>query len=137
MQTYKYHFTTSLHDIDAAGVLFFAHLYRHAHDAYEAFMSDIGFSLDKVIRENILLPLIHSEADFLQPISHGNKVCIQLQIKKIGNSSFTVTYRFTGNSDQHLATALTTHVYMDRADHKSKKIPDALRKELAKYLVAE
>ena len=44
MQTYNYHFTTSLHDIDAAGVLFFAHLYRHAHDAYEAFMSDIGFN---------------------------------------------------------------------------------------------
>lgn len=137
MQTYNYHFTTSLHDIDAAGVLFFAHLFRHAHDAYEAFMSDIGFSLDKVIRQNILLPLIHSEADFLQPISHGDKVCIRLQIKKIGNSSFTVIYHITGEQDQQLATALTTHVYLDRTDHKSKKLPDTLRNELAKYLVAE
>ena len=137
MQTYKYHFTTSLHDIDAAGVLFFAHLYRHAHDAYEAFMSDIGFSLDKVIRENILLPLIHSEADFLQPISHGDRVCIQLQIKKIGNSSFTVIYHFTGSQEQQLATALTTHVYLDRTDRKSKNLPDALREKLSKYLVAE
>ena len=137
MQTYNYHFTTSLHDIDAAGVLFFAHLYRHAHDAYEAFMSDIDFSLDKIIRQNILLPLIHSEADFFQPISHGNKVCIRLQIKKIGNSSFTVIYHFTGEQDQQLATALTTHVYLDRTDHKSKNIPDALRDKLAKYIVAE
>ena len=52
MQTYNYHFTTTIHDIDAAGVLFFAHLYRHAHDAYEAFMSNIGFSLDEIIRKN-------------------------------------------------------------------------------------
>lgn len=137
MQTYNYHFTTSLHDIDAAGVLFFAHLYRHAHDAYEAFMSDIGFSLDKVIRDNILLPLIHSEADFLQPIRHGDRICIRLQIKKIGNSSFSVIYHFTGNQDQQLASALTTHVYLDRTDHESKTLPDSLRDELSKYLAAE
>ena len=137
MQTYNYHFTTSLHDIDAAGVLFFAHLYRHAHDAYEAFMSDIGFSLDKVIRDNIVLPLIHSEADFLHPIRHGDRICIRLQIKKVGNSSFSVIYHFTGNQDKQLATALTTHVYLDRNDHKSKTLPDNLRDELAKYLAAE
>ena len=137
MQTYNYHFTTSLHDIDAAGVLFFAHLYRHAHDCYEAFMSEIGFSLDKIIRENIALPLIHSEADFLQPIRHGDRVWIQLQIKNIGNSSFTVIYRFSGNQDQQLATALTTHVYLDITDHKSKNLPIALRNELAKYLAEE
>ena len=137
MQTYNYHFTTSLYDTDAAGVLFFAHLYRHAHDAYEAFMSEIGFSLDKVIREKILLPLIHSEADFLQPIRHGDRICINLQIKQIGNSSFTVIYRFTGKHDQQLATASTTHVYLDSTEHTSKALPDPLRKVLSKYLVAE
>ena len=74
MQTYNYHFTTTIHDIDAAGVLFFAHLYRHAHDAYETFMSDIGFSLDEIIRNNSKLPLVHSEAEFLQPIRHGDRI---------------------------------------------------------------
>jgi len=35
---FEYRFTVQLHDTDAAGRLFFAHLFRHAHDAYEALM---------------------------------------------------------------------------------------------------
>jgi len=134
MQTYNYHFTTTLHDIDAAGVLFFAHLYRHAHDAYEAFMSDIGFSLDEIIRNNSKLPLVHSEAEFLQPIRHGDRVTIVLQIKNIGISSFTVNYRFTGEQGRQLATASTTHVHLDADGKKNSALPDALHTELSKYL---
>ena len=134
MQTYNYHFTTTIHDIDAAGVLFFAHLYRHAHDAYEAFMSDIGFSLDEIIRNNSKLPLVHSEAEFLQPIRHGDRVTIVLQIKNIGISSFTVNYRFTGEQGRQLATASTTHVHLDADGKKNSALPDALHTELSKYL---
>ncbi|MEA1888687.1 MAG: thioesterase family protein [Pseudomonadota bacterium] len=136
MQTYNYNFTAPIHDIDAAGVIFFAHFFRHAHDAYEAFMSDIGFSLDKLIREKQLLPLINSEADFQQPIRHGDNVSIQLQIKRIGNSSFTVNYRFLGQQNQQFATASTTHVYLDKDGRKSRALPEALRTELSKYLAA-
>ena len=42
---FEYRFSIRLHDTDAAGVLFFAHLLRHAHDAYEAFMEQAGFGL--------------------------------------------------------------------------------------------
>ena len=37
-----YRFTVRLHDIDAAGVMFFGHLFRHAHDAYESVMANLG-----------------------------------------------------------------------------------------------
>jgi len=137
MQTYNYHFTTTLHDIDAAGVLFFAHLYRHAHDAYEAFMSDIGFSLDEIIRKNRKLPLVHSEAEFLKPIRHGDRIAIVLQIKNIGISSFTVDYRFTGEQGRQLATASTTHVYLDANGKKNSALPETLHSELSKYLIVE
>ena len=137
MQTYNYHFTTTIHDIDAAGVLFFAHLYRHAHDAYEAFMSDIGFSLDEIIRKNSKLPLVHSEAEFLHPVRHGDKIAIVLQIKNIGISSFTVEYRFTGEQGRQLATASTTHVYLDADGKKNSALPEALHSELSKYLIVE
>lgn len=137
MQTYNYHFTTTLHDIDAAGVLFFAHLYRHAHDAYETFMSDIGFSLKEIIRKKRKLPLVHSEAEYLQPIRHGDRIAIVLQIKNIGSSSFTVNYRFTGEQGRQLANASTTHVYLDTDGKKSCALPDVLRSELTKYLIVE
>lgn len=30
--------------------MFYGHLFRHAHDAYECFMGEIGWPLDRLIR---------------------------------------------------------------------------------------
>ena len=137
MPVYSYYFKVPLHDIDAAGVLFFAHLFRHAHDAYESFMSDLGFDLHQLIRDQQMLPLVSSEASFQQPIRHGDEINIQLQVKHIGNSSFTLHYRFLNKQDEQLASAGTTHVHMDPATHKSRDLPARLRDRLTMYLAAE
>ena len=57
-----------------------------------------------------------------------------LQIKNIGTSSFTVNYRFTGEQGKQLATASTTHVYLDADGKKNSALPEALHTELTKYL---
>ncbi|PQJ97658.1 acyl-CoA thioesterase [Chromatium okenii] len=67
---FTYFFTLRLHDTDAAGRLFFAHLFRHAHDAFENLMTALGVPLDAMISAGqTLLPLIHAEADYRQPLS--------------------------------------------------------------------
>lgn len=134
MRTYQHHFSVPLHDIDAAGVLFFAHLHRHAHNAYENFMSDIGFSLDRLIKEKQCLPIIHSEGNFQLPIYHGEKITVALQIKKIGISAFTVAYQFLDKDQTIRATASTTHVHLDHDTHQSKALPKALTGTLNEYL---
>jgi hypothetical protein len=48
-EPFRYDFRVALHDIDAAGIMFYGHLFRHAHDAYEAFMGAIGFPLERII----------------------------------------------------------------------------------------
>jgi len=137
MQTYYYDFTIRLHDTDAAGVLFFAHLYRYAHDAYEAFMANIGFKLEKLISEEVRLPLVHSEADIFKPIRQGDKIRICLQIQNIGHSSFSVSYLFMDQHNIQRATALTTHVNLDFMGQKSQHLPEDILKALNQYCVAE
>ena len=57
--TFTHWLTIPLYDTDAAGRLFFGHLFRHAHDAFESFMAMLGLPLDQLIRDGqILLPLI-------------------------------------------------------------------------------
>ena len=137
MKNYHYDFTIRLHDTDAAGVLFFAHLYRHAHDAYEAFMTDIGFSLKTLIDDKGRLPLVHSEADIQQPMQQGEDIKIQLQIGKIGDSSFTVNYLFIDQHNRQRANVSTTHVNLEKLLPKSQSLPKKLVRTLKQYLVEE
>ena len=72
-----------LHAIDAAGVMFFAHLFRYAHDAYEAYMARIGLPLPEVIqRRHWLLPLVHAEADYRAPMRHGERLEVAVRIAR-------------------------------------------------------
>jgi 1,4-dihydroxy-2-naphthoyl-CoA hydrolase len=115
-------FRVALHDTDAAGVLFFAHLFRHAHDAYEGFMTAIGWPLDAMIRDRELaLPLVHAKADYRRPISHGQQVQIAVTVADIADGRFSIDYRFTDTSGAVLASARTVHAAVD--PHRSRPIP--------------
>ena len=64
---YVYSLRIRLHETDAAGVLFYAHLFRLAHDAYESFMAHIGFPLHALIGHGdsapgLRLPIVRAEA---------------------------------------------------------------------------
>lgn len=132
---YEYRFRVSLHDTDAAGVLFFGHLFRHAHDAYETFMADIGFSLDGILHEGRYhLPLGHAEADYLLPLRHGEQVLVKLQVNNLSSSSFALEYHFFNEDGNALATAKTVHVLVDRDAQSRPSLPDGLRAALERYI---
>jgi 1,4-dihydroxy-2-naphthoyl-CoA hydrolase len=123
----RYWFRVALHDTDAAGVLFFAHLFRHLHDAYEALMANIDFPVDRMIREGALgLPLVHAEADFRRPLRHGNEVHVQMSVSELDRMQFTVGYRIW-HGDQEVATALTVHAAIDPVTRRRMPLPDSLR----------
>lgn len=65
--------------------MFYGHLFRHAHDAYECFMGEIGWPLDRLIRaEDALLPLMHAEADYRVPLRHTEAVTVLLCPSEVG-----------------------------------------------------
>lgn len=68
--------------VDAAGVLFFARLFEHAHQVYEGFMEVIGWPLPQLLGEGaLMLPIVHAEADYRSPMrrlateAHADQVC--------------------------------------------------------------
>ena len=124
---YRYSFRVALHDIDAAGVLFYGHLFRHAHDAYEAFMASIGFPLVEIIRAgDPLLPLVHAEADYLLPLRHGEAIQVELGVVRLGDAAFTLGYRFRDDQGQLRAWARTVHVRLSPDRVASAPLPPAL-----------
>jgi len=132
-KTFSYPYLAKLHDIDAAGVMFFASYFRVAHDAYEGFMAEIGFDLPALLRQGQQLPLVHSTADFLQPVRHGDVLRIGVHIVQIGESSFTVEYLFRTERELQAARLQTRHVLITPESRRPSALPESLRQALQRY----
>lgn len=132
---FAYAFTVRLHDTDAAGRLFFGHLFRHAHDAYEAFMAQAGLPLEGLIREGeILLPLVHAEADYHRPLCQGDRVQVALAIAEVRTRSFAVAYRLETSDGTLAATAKTVHLQINRDGSPASGLSDRIREAIQPYL---
>jgi 1,4-dihydroxy-2-naphthoyl-CoA hydrolase len=132
----EYRFRIALHDTDSAGVLFFGHLFRHAHDAYEAAMARIGWPIDRLIRNGELgLPVVHADADYRRPLRHGEPVRVTLAVDAVARERFTVCYQFW-RDDERAAIAKTVHVAIDPRSGGVCPLPPALIQAL-KGLSAE
>lgn len=122
--------TVRLHDTDAAGVMYFAHQFRLAHEAYETFMEQSGCGLGALLQKGkIALPIVKAEADYREPLRVGDEVTLTLRLLRMGRSSFTLVCRLSKNG----ATAghvTTTHVAVDPATRRALPIPPSLKKIL-------
>ncbi|MDP2964325.1 MAG: thioesterase family protein [Sulfurimicrobium sp.] len=130
--THSYVFDVRLHDVDHAGVMFFARLFVHAHDAYEVFMARLGLDLCAMIHTGERLPVVHASADYFQPLRHGEQITVTLEIETLGTSSFTVAYAFHASESLH-AKVRTVHVYLDPSFNAAASLPPALRQSLRPY----
>ena len=128
MKYFDYRFRVPMHHVDHAGVLFFANLFLHAHDAWETFMHSLDADLAQLIEAGQWrIPIVHAEADYTLPMRHGEEVEIRLQIEHLGRSSMRVVYLFIDRDGEQLAVARTTHVFVDAVTHHSSEIPADLR----------
>jgi len=128
---FEHSLTVPFQDIDAAGVVFYAHLFRYAHEAYEHFMQQIGCSLQELLAEgSYLLPLVHAEADYRRPLRHGDKLHLELRLEKLGQTSFTLGYRVLGEDRTEHARLETVHVALDRTTQRPLILPDTLREAM-------
>ncbi|MCK7576270.1 MAG: acyl-CoA thioesterase [Chromatiales bacterium] len=134
---FQYDYRIRLHDTDAAGRLFFAHLFRHAQDALEAFLDHIGYPVDAMLRDGeILLPLTHAEADYRRPMRHGDRIRIEVRVEDLRRRSFAIGYRFLSEADEEMATARTIHVLVTDEVHVGESLPETLRAGLDDYVMA-
>ncbi|WJW75969.1 acyl-CoA thioesterase [Thiohalobacter sp. IOR34] len=124
--------TVPLQDVDAAGVVFFAHLFRYAHEAYEAFMAERGQALPALLAAGRLaLPVVHAEADYRAPLHHGEQLTMALRVAAIGEHSFTLDYRLLDAANGERARLQTVHAVLDASSRQPCPLPSGLRAALS------
>lgn len=128
---FEYRFTVGMSSVDAAGVMFYPELLRHAHDAYEAFMKSLGHELGAVLtRGHYRLPIRHAEADYLHPMGLGAAFVVHVGVSRIGRTSFTIVSSFVATDEQLCTRSTTVHVCVDPGTGQPMRLPDTLRNAL-------
>lgn len=128
---YVHRTTVKLYDTDAAGVLFFGHQFRIAHECYEAMMASIGFSISWIVRDSeYFIPIVHAEADYKKPLFVDDPIELHLQPERIGASSYTLVHDIRGRDGTTVGTVKTVHVTINKKSGKTIPLPENLRTAL-------
>lgn len=132
----RYQTKIRLHDTDAAGVLFFGSQFKIAHDAYEVFLTQIGYPIHSFISDSdYFLPIVHANADYFAPLQVGDDLSISVGVEKIGSSSFTLRYIFESSDSVTVGEVRTVHVSADKSTRQKIPLPGGLRSALEAHLI--
>ena len=134
MTSFKTLRVVRLRDTDAAGVIFFVNYFNFAHETYELFLEEIGYSPRRIIQqESFLLPIVHAESDYHQMIVLEDKITIVLSVNRIGKTSFTLVYDYFLENQELVGSVKTVHVCVDKTTLKKRPIPEDFQQALKKY----
>lgn len=134
MTSFKIRRVIRLKDTDAAGTVFFLNYFVFAHETYELFLEEIGYSLRRIIeQESFLLPIVHAESDYHQMIELENEITIVLNVNKIGRTSFSLIYDYFLENQRLVGSVKTVHVCVDKTTLKKRPIPEDFQQALKKY----
>jgi len=123
-------------EADPAGILFFGNAFALAHDCFEDFIQAAGFTWKEWFHtKEYLIPIRHTECNFLKPFQPGEKYQITASVAKLGDSSFQMKYVFSSSLGTH-ADVRMTHAFLDAKKHQKISVPETVRNRLKVYLDA-
>lgn len=136
MAEFEARYRIRFHDVDHAGIVFFAAIQRYCHDAMEDMQRDAGIPLESFFDEHgIGAPLVDVHARYHRPYRHGERLRIRVGIEKIGESSVVTRYRCLDETDTLRAEVRTVQVFIDSETFESIRVPDIVRNALEPLLL--
>jgi 1,4-dihydroxy-2-naphthoyl-CoA hydrolase len=126
---FTYSRTVHFADTDAAGVVFFANYLAICHEAYEESLSASGIDLKTFFSvEGVVVPVAKSEAEYLRPISCGDKLEVTVKPKALSENSYEIRFEVTrlGSPAKCAGRIRTEHVCIDSGTRARKTLPGSL-----------
>jgi 4-hydroxybenzoyl-CoA thioesterase len=125
-------------EVDAAGIVFFAHFLGYAHEAMEHFFGGLdGGYCRLIVERKIGLPAVKVEMSFVSPVRYGERLRIETTTTRLGTRSATLRYRMVRAASGELCADVEhTVVTTDLACMRSCAMPDDVRAVFAAHLAA-
>ena len=120
---FTYYYTVRFQDTDAAGVVYFANIFRICHEAYEVSLAASGINLKSFFtNSSVAFPIVHANVDFFRPMYCGDNLVISLLPEKIGLDKFEITYEIMVD-EVMVAKAITRHVCINVSSRIKEELP--------------
>jgi YbgC/YbaW family acyl-CoA thioester hydrolase len=81
------------------------------------------------MNEDYVVPIIHSESEYVKPIKYGDEISVNVQVSQLKSSSFELTYVIKREKEL-CCHAKTVHVFVDKKSWKKKEMFDDLNEGL-------
>lgn len=120
-------------DADPAGIIFYASLFKFSHAAYEELLKSLKTERDYFFDSELVLPIVHAEADYLKPIKAGDILNVNVHVSRLLKSSFELTYTFELPDRSIAAKAKTVHVAVSKNSFTKAYLPEDLYSGLSKH----
>ncbi len=120
---------------DAAGIVFFGHVYSIAHEVYELFIQDkmkIKWN-DWFNNPEWIVPIKKCEAEYFAPLISGQKYLVKMHLSQITSSSISLAYSFEKDKKEHCLVEIV-HVFCSRTKKTKQPIPSEINEALQKLM---
>ncbi|MGA2444345.1 MAG: thioesterase family protein [Opitutaceae bacterium] len=116
-------------DTDAAGVVFFSNYLVICHEAYEESLAADGIELKSFFgKHGVVVPVAKSQAEYLRPLTCGDKISVTLTPVPLGSDGYAVDYELhrLGRPEKLAARVRTEHVCISSRSRERHVLPAAL-----------
>ena len=117
-------------DIDHVGVVYYPVYIDYFHRAMEDFWDEkLKYPYRRVFDgDGLAFPIVHVEADYFAPLRIGDRVVVEMRLKKMGRTSFTVACAIRKKGERKVvAKGEITHVLIDKKTFRPLPIPKKYR----------
>ncbi len=129
--------TINFYDCDPAGILFFGRIFELCHSAYEDLIRSFKLESDYWNNEEYVVPIIHSESDYMLPLRPGEEVTIEVTVSRMKENSFELSYACRNSKGEITNQVKTVHIFVDKKKWKKTPIIDEVRSGLEEHLKIE
>ena len=86
--SFEHFVTVRFHHVDRAGIAFFGRAFEYAHVAFEELLATTDESLTSVFDQGGWgMPLVHVEGDFNLPMRMGDRLRVEIRVKRLSERS--------------------------------------------------
>ena len=134
MESIAHRFACQVHwgDCDPAGIIFYPTYFRWMDAATWAYMDSVGYGPQRMRSEQLAMPLVSADCQFLSPARHGDRCEVVSRIARFGGASFVVAHEVVGGDGNLFAKGSETRVWGrftqgPGSPLKGEKIPESVK----------
>ena len=118
---------------DQQGVVFNMWYFGWFDDAMTQFLGEVGYPHAAMNADGFDVQLVHTEADWRDPVRYGEQVMIDVATERVGSTSFTLSFGVRVGA-QARSTGRTVYVVVSTDGSGKRPVPPELRASLESAL---